>query len=446
MLYCHNYSTIIAIHVLCLFQIASGVSPAISSQADLSSNSIQSVSSGNDTLIENIILTWKEDPATSQAVTWRTSSSLPESYAEIASANASPEFTKTARKYPATTTKIKVDKHSVYYHSVNFEDLTPDTMYAYRVGSGEIWSEWFHFRTASEYAQPFKFIFLGDAQNKIFSLSSRAIRAAYTYAADARFMVHAGDLVNSTNSLQEWDEWFDAGSWIFAMVPSMLTPGNHEYKIGFEGIHTLSKYWKPQFTLPENGINGLSETVYYIDYQGVRVISLNSNKKVEEQTKWLKTVLKSNKNAWTVVVFHHPIFASAKRRDNLTIRRQWKPVFDTFRVDLVLQGHDHLYARGRACEGAESGVKTRNCTVYVTSISGMKMYRPTPKFQMDRIGENMQLFQVISFTENTLHFESVTVTGETFDSFRVIKNEDGTKQFVEQLPAEILGGLSHPHN
>ena len=427
---------IIAILGFCLLQFAFFASPSESSQVEPSTTSTQSVSGENDTLIENIILTWKENPATSQAVTWRTGSSLPQSYAEIALAEASPDFTKTARKYPATTTKIKADKRSVYYHSVNFEHLMPDTMYAYRVGSGEIWSEWFQFRTASEHAQPFKFIFFGDAQNKVFSLWSRAIRAAYSYAADARFMVHAGDLVNSTNSLQEWDEWFDAGSWIFAMVPSMLTPGNHEYKIGFEGIHTLSKYWKPQFTLPENGINGLSETVYYIDYQGVRIISLNSNKKVEEQTKWLETVLQSNKNAWTVVVFHHPIFASAKRRDNLTIRRQWKPVFDTFKVDLVLQGHDHLYARGRVCGSAENGMKTRNCTVYVTSISGMKMYRPTPKFKMDRIGENMQLFQVISFTENTMHFESVTVTGEIFDSFRVIRNKDETKQFMQQLPAE----------
>ena len=437
---------IITILGFCLAQITFSPSAAISAQVDLSSNSVQSVSGKNNALIENIILTWKGNPATSQAVTWRTSSSLPESYAEIALANASPDFTKTARKYPARTTKINVNKHYVYYHSVNFEDLLPDTMYAYRVGSGKIWSEWFHFRTASKHTQPFKFIFFGDAQNKVFSLWSRVIRAAYTYAADARFMVHAGDLVNSTNSLQEWDEWFDAGSWIFAMVPSILTPGNHEYKIGFKGIHTLSKYWKPQFTLPENGINSLSETVYYIDYQGVRIISLNSNKKVEKQTKWLETVLKSNKNTWTIVVFHHPIFASSKRRDNLTIRRLWKPVFDKFQVDLVLQGHDHLYTRARVCGSDESGAKTRNCTVYVTSISGMKMYRATPKFQMDRIGENMQLFQVISFAENTMHYEAVTVTGEIYDSFRVIINKDGTKQFVKQLPAEILGELSYPHN
>ena len=135
MTYYHSYMKLLAILGFCLTQIAFSPSAAISSQVDLSSNSIQSVSSENDTLIENIILTWKKNPATSQAVTWRTSSSLPQSFAEIASAKASPEFTKTARKYPATTTKIKVDKHSVYYHSVNFEDLTPDTMYAYRVGS-----------------------------------------------------------------------------------------------------------------------------------------------------------------------------------------------------------------------------------------------------------------------------------------------------------------------
>ena len=437
MAYYHICMKSIAILGFCIFQITFFESLAGSSQVDTSSIPAQSVSGENGTRIENIILTWKDNPTTSQAVTWRTNSSLPQSYAEIALADASPEFIKTARKYPATTSKIKTDKHSVYYHSVNFENLIPDTMYAYRVGSGEFWSEWFHFRTASIGAKSFRFIFFGDAQNKIFSLWSRAIRAAYNYAPDARFMVHAGDLVNRTNSIQEWDEWFSAGSWIFAMIQSILTPGNHEYKLGFEGLRTLSKYWKPQFTLPENGINGLKETVYYIDYQGVRIISLDSNKKIEKQTKWLETVLKSNNNAWTVVVFHHPIFSSAKRRDNLTVRREWKPVFDKFKVDLVLQGHDHLYTRGRVCPNSESGLGTKSCTVYVTSVSGMKMYRATPKFQMDRIGENMQLFQVVSFSDGKMHYEAVKVTGEIYDSFQVIKNADGSKQFVEKLPAEI---------
>jgi hypothetical protein len=383
---------------------------------------------------EHIILTWKENPATSQAVTWRTDSSLSQAFAEIAFADPSPDFLKTSQKYRAETTELQFNDRIVYYHTVNFVNLHPDTMYAYRVGSGEIWSEWFHFRTASDKPDPFAFIFFGDAQKEIFSLWSRAIRAAYTYAPRSRFMIHAGDLVNRANSDRQWDEWFKAGGWIFAMVPSMPVAGNHEFKKGPGGIRTLSKFWRPQFTLPENGIEGLTETVYYIDYQGVRIISLNSSKSLAEQGRWLETVLEDNPNTWTVIVFHHPIFSAAKGRENPMIRKLWKPIFDKFKVDLILQGHDHIYARGRSCRNAENASRTDNCTVYVTSVSGAKMYRLDPVDWMDRVGENMQLFQVISFTNDTMHYEAVTVTGELYDSFRVIKSRDASKLFIEEIP------------
>jgi hypothetical protein len=59
---------------------------------------------------------------------------------------------------------------------------------------GERWSEWFHFRTASTRAEPFSFIYFGDAQNDILSLWSRVLREGYATAPRARFMIHAGDM------------------------------------------------------------------------------------------------------------------------------------------------------------------------------------------------------------------------------------------------------------
>jgi 3',5'-cyclic AMP phosphodiesterase CpdA len=387
--------------------------------------------------VEHIILTWKDDPATSQAVTWRTNSNLSQAFAEIALADPSPNFRKNSQKYHAETIELQLNDRFVYYHTVNFVNLHPKTTYAYRVGSGEIWSEWFHFRTADAQFAPFSFIFFGDAQNKILSLWSRAIRSAYAYAPESRFMIHAGDLVNRANSDRQWDEWFTAGGWIFAMVPSLPVAGNHEYKKNPEGGHTLSKYWRPQFTLPENGVKDLTETVYYIDYQGVRIISLNSSKSIKEQARWLETVLEENPNNWTVIVFHHSIFPSVKGRKNPGIRKLWKPIFDKFKVDLILQGHDHNYARVRSCQNLKNVLRTDNCTVYVTSVSGGKMYQLDPELRMDRAGENMQLFQVISFTNDTMHYEAVTVTGEQYDSFRVIKREDASKLFIEEIPSDL---------
>jgi hypothetical protein len=52
---------------------------------------------------------------------------------------------------------------------------------------------------------------------------------------------------------------------------------------------------------------------------------------------------------------------------------------------------------------------------------------------MDRAAENTQLFQVISITNNTLHYEALTVTGELYDSFDLIKREGASNLLVEKF-------------
>jgi predicted phosphodiesterase len=378
---------------------------------------------------DHIILTWTDNPATSQAVTWRSLIDFKNSFAEIAPAEASPDFVKNARQIFAETSPLKIDNKFVYYHSVNFTALSPNTLYAYRVGNGVIWSEWFHFRTASNQAEPFSFLYFGDAQINILSLWSRTIRAAILEAPKARFMIHAGDMVNRKNYDREWNEWFNAGGWIFATRPSLPVTGNHEYKKDKGKYRTLTKFWRPQFSLPENGISGLEETCYYLDYQGTRFVVLNSNKKLKQQARWLDNVLKRNPNHWTIVTFHHPVFSSALRRNNRKLRKHWRPLFDKFKVDLVLQGHDHVYARG-------GGPGKVDRPVYVTSVSGPRMYELERKDWMDRAGENIQLFQVISISGTVLSYKSFTVTGEVFDAFDLVKKDGKPRELINRIPAE----------
>ena len=68
---------------------------------------------------------------------------------------------------------------------------------------------------------------------------------------------------------------------------------------------------------------------------------------IEEQAEWLESVLKDNPNKWTIATYHHPIFSASRGRDNVELRSLWKPLFDKYKVDLALQGHDHTYTRGR---------------------------------------------------------------------------------------------------
>src|SRR5690625_5924192 len=67
---------------------------------------------------------------------------------------------------------------------------------------------------------------------------------------------------------------------------------------------------------------------------------------LRKQAEWFENLLRSNPNKWTVLVFHHPIISPKATRDNIYFREKFKPLFDKYKVDLVLQGHDHAYSRG----------------------------------------------------------------------------------------------------
>jgi hypothetical protein len=386
---------------------------------------------------DRIVLTWQTDPATSQAVTWRTDTTVAHGTVEIAPAEASPRFTESLEPVEAHTELVETGSGPAHFHSANLQGLTPATRYAYRVGSGEVWSEWFHFRTAGEDSAPFTFIYFGDAQNNILSLWSRTLRSAYADAPTAAFMIHAGDLINRAHRDLEWGEWFEAGDWIQAMVPSIPTPGNHEYAKDDGGVRRLSHLWRPHFTLPVGDIAGLEETVYSVDYQGMRIVSLNSNERIEEQVAWLDRTLRSNPNRWTTVVFHHPVFSTKEGRDNTQLRELWKPLFDRHRVDLVLTGHDHTYGRGRNLPLGVSEVDAGTGTVYVVSVSGPKMYVLDEEAWWDRAAENTQLYQVVSVEGETLRYEARTAVGDLYDAFDLVKREGLPNRMIDRTPKGI---------
>jgi 3',5'-cyclic AMP phosphodiesterase CpdA len=407
---------------------------------------------------DRIVLSFSGNPATQQSVTWRTDTSVKKTMAQITIAYEAPMLRKTADSLEARTeifdgSKIRGADLVANYHSVTFTNLLPDTLYAYRVGDGRYWSEWFQFRTASDKPKPFSFLYVGDAQNYVLELWSRLIRAGFKKEPDTRFIIHAGDLINNAHNDRQWHEWFSAQGWMAGMVPLVPVTGNHEYSRHAlsdttNPLTNLSVQWRPQFTLPENGIPQLPETNYFFDYQGARFIVLNSNLMLEEQTPWLENILANNPNTWTIVTQHHPVFSTAGERDNQRLRDLWKPLFDKYKVDLVLQGHDHTYARGQAGslpKNELAGVNNRDPdagTLYVVSVSGGKMYDLKKNTWdnydalLERSAENTQLFQVININGSTLSYKAYTTSGALYDAFELRKGSKKGKpnKFKEGKP------------
>lgn len=369
----------------------------------------------------HINISWETAPENSQSVNWRTHELQKESYVEYCEATASPFFKDKIQSIKAESDSHEADDGVWNYHSVNIQNLKPNTLYSYRVGNGNYWSEWSEFRTATGENQPFSFLYFGDVQRDILSLGSRAIRQAVLTRPDAKFLLFGGDLVHRGGLNKEnWNEFFPTGSWIYQNYPMLSTPGNHEHLIAKSG-ENMSEHWYLNFTFPRNGPEGHEEETFYVDYNNIRVISLNlcRYKYPEDRAtllQWTEDRLKEYQGDWIFITHHYAMDASARNRKPGIRFPDFKALYEKYNVPLVLTGHEHLYARGRM---------DNQFPVYVVSVSGPFQNAIQFGDWVERAATSLQLFQEIDVTPNSIHYVSKTIVGDIYDEFTIAKDKDG---------------------
>ncbi len=181
-------------------------------------------------------------------------------------------------------------------------------------------------------------------------IHSRLTRADYDLLAarvpNADLVMQVGDWMDRGQEyyrqmlLREWTNSALNG------LPVIATPGNHEYT---KGVHKhLSDAWSETFSHPDNGPVGVPGASYWLDIPRMRIIVIDTNPLshvvyLTRTLTWLRGAMYSAGDRAVVVMMHHPVLSAAKGRVN-------PGIFSTFRyalsqADLVLAGHDHLYAR-----------------------------------------------------------------------------------------------------
>lgn len=403
---------------------------------------------------ERMILTWSGDPATTQSITWETAAALTSPQGQVAKMSAHPNFEASAATVQGAVTAA--DANAPGHYAVTFTSLEAGTRYLCRVGDGKSWSEWNAFRTADAVSATFRFLYVGDAQNSIKSLWSRAIRAAYAAAPDARFVASAGDLVAEGHDVRLWNEWRDAQGFVTATMPSLPVVGNHDlHRVPgspeAKSVLSVSPIWHQLFSLPDNGPDApeMKGQSYFMDYQGVRFMVVDVNVFANEafepaakqriwdaQLAWVNKVLANNPNQWTIVLQHQPLYAMAKGRDYQEMRAALGPLYEKYGVDLVLLGHDHLYSRshkvaqGQVVDPGAPGI------IYAISVSGPKMYEidePNRKL-MAKVVDKTQCYQVIEVAPEVLKYSACAADGALVDRFELRKSGKSST-YVNQVPA-----------
>ncbi len=155
------------------------------------------------------------------------------------------------------------------------------------------------------------------------------------------------------------------GSKILTKIPFSATLGNHEFdedpinQQKTRDIHLL-KVTSPPANGEAGGIPSNNKAYYSFDYGNTHFINLDSYgmddgvyrvyDKQGAQYQWLIKDLVANKSMWTIVFFHHPPYTKRAHDSDIEeelrlIRENLVPVFDKYKVDLVLNGHSHIYER-----------------------------------------------------------------------------------------------------
>lgn len=395
------------------------------------------VSSVSFTYPHHISISWEKSPHNSQSISWRTHDTVRISYVEYLETTSTPFFKEKVKRASSVTQRHTTDDGSWNHHSVTIENLQPNTSYTYRVGEGLYWSEWSEFKTASGGNEPFSFIYLGDVQRDIYSLGSRTIRKSIMDKPDAKFLLFGGDLVHrGVLNNENWNEFYPTGGWIYQNYPLLATPGNHEY-VTPRSPDVLTPDWRLNFTFPQNGPAGHEEQTYFVDYNNIRIISLNlceyeiDKKTNQVMLSWLEDRLKEFKGDWVIVTHHYSIEQLARNREPGIRFPEFQALYEKYKVPMVLTGHEHVYARGRIAG---------KMPVYVVSVSGP--YQNAIRFPewIERAGTSQQLYQIIDVTPKSLRYISKTVAGDVYDGFLIEKEKNGNLKFTvdKQLPAESL--------
>ena len=129
---------------------------------------------------------------------------------------------------------VKGEKRSYTGNKALITHLKPNTTYSYRVGKKGAWSEIGSFTTAKDNKDAFEFLYATDPQantDEMFDITKRTIETAYKQTPDAKFILVAGDFIESAkdqSSEWEWEQWFEKMQSVWLHLPIVPVQGNHD--------------------------------------------------------------------------------------------------------------------------------------------------------------------------------------------------------------------------
>lgn len=422
-------------------------------------------------LPSHIAVTFGDDSATTRNISWFTKKSVTGSDVQLSLtptgfAEGNPQGVKVdantatvKRTYPGIDIGIMGllnYEFDVNRHTAKITGLQPGTTYYYRIGDASkgYWSKVGTITTADN-SDSLTFFHVSDSQagiGKQYSAWANVLETAFDMYPDSAFLMHTGDNVDHGDNFRQWKWLFNSASDSLMNTAYMSLAGNHEAK----GEYAITN----NFLLPTHPEQDETQGVYYsFDYNNAHFIVLDSNKVdddtgfSEEQLAWLKADAKASDAQWKIVAFHKAVYSNGSHYDDddvVAMRAQLASLMPELGIDIVLQGHDHVYLRTDAMnsnqvvevyemevnnDGKVYTAKVNpDGTIYaIDGCSGVKYYQTKNPADTDKLFPRAEkivdatypVFSAIRIEGNSLYFDAYAVKdngAENIDSFAIVKD------------------------
>ncbi len=363
-------------------------------------------------------------------------------------------------------------------HTVKLTGLQQGATYYYRVGDAERdwWSETGTITTADG-SDNLTFFHMADPQSQNEKQYNRAwaktLETAFNTLPDADFIINTGDLVDHGDNFKQWAWMFNTGSEELMSTYLMPASGNHEGM----GTNATVNY----FALPNVPEQNTEKGVYYsFDYNNAHIAvlnteDLNENEALSDaQINWLRSDMNASNAEWKFVMLHKAPYSQGshyKDDDVCAIREQLGGLMPELKIDIVFQGHDHVYLRtGSLVNNTKldytkahlnfdgnvyrTQVQPEGTSYVISGTCGVKTYIQNDPSLTDEyfprgeaiVSVDAPMFSAVRIVDGILYFDAYKVTdngAENVDRFAIQKDltqGDINTEYVEpEEPGENSG-------
>lgn len=325
---------------------------------------------------------------------------------------------------------------------VTLTGIEENTSYYYQWNTGSGWSE-----TASYTSKAFdgyKALVVGDIQiggqskndkneqSRIGYAWQNLLDEALTKNPDVSFLLSPGDNTSTGKTSDEWQTLLMPKA--LRSLPMALAIGNHDKKGFSYNYYTFmpNEYYGEYFT-------GLDRD-FFFRYGDVLYLFFDAtSSSAADHMAMAKKAVGENADAkWRVAVMHQALYGSSAGWDPetmLLLNAVFQPIFNAYKVDLVITGHSHGQGRsdfirdGVVVGSAKSGGTYKNPvgTMYLNSNAVCDGYPddyPTPWLAYHFVENDVTTYTTLDFSADEMAVKTFRGdNSELLDSITIIKTE-----------------------